>query len=74
MLRAVDAWHSPVTDAELAAACGLLDPDHSQTRKVIEEIAVLIERRPVQRTIMPDQNVWREAGILLRHSCAAPRL
>ena len=64
MLRAADAWHSPVTEAELAAACGLLDPDHSQTRQIIEEIAALIDRRPVQRTVMPDQNVWREAGIL----------
>jgi predicted nucleic acid-binding protein len=64
MLRAADAWHSPVTEAELAAACGLLDPDHLQTRKIIEEIATLIDRRPVQRTVMPDQNVWREAGIL----------
>jgi predicted nucleic acid-binding protein len=64
MLRAVGAWHSPVTEAELAAACGLLDPDHSQTRKIIEEIAALINRRPVQRIVMPDQNVWREAGIL----------
>jgi predicted nucleic acid-binding protein len=64
VLRAVDAWHSPVTEAELAAACGLLDPDHSQTRNVIEEIAALIDRRPTQRTVMPDQSVWREAGIL----------
>lgn len=64
MLRAVDAWHSPVTEAELAAACGLLDPNHAQTRKATDEISSLIDRRPVQRTIMPDQNVWREAGIL----------
>ena len=64
MLRAADAWHSPVTEAELAAACGLLDPDHLQTRKIIEEIAALIDRRPVQRTVMPDQNVWRKAGIV----------
>ena len=64
MLRAVDAWHSPVTEAELAAVCGLLDPDHSQTSKVIEEIAALIDKRPVQRTVMPDQNVWREGGLL----------
>jgi len=64
MLRAVGAWHSPVTEAELAAACGLLDPDHSETRKVIEEIAALIDRMPIQRTVTPDQNVWREAGIL----------
>src|SRR5215472_9897901 len=26
MLRAAEAWHSPVTVAELAATCGLLDP------------------------------------------------
>ena len=64
MLRAVDAWHSPVTEAELAAACGLLDPGHSGTRKVVEEIGALIDRRPVQRTVAPDQSVWREAGIL----------
>jgi len=64
MLRAVDAWHSPVTGAGLAAACGLLDPAHSGTRKVVEEIAALIDRRPVQRTVAPDQSVWREAGIL----------
>ena len=64
MLQAADAWHSPVTEAELAAACGLLDPDHSQTRQIVEEIAALIDRRPVQRTVMPDRNVWCEAGIL----------
>jgi len=64
MLRAADAWHSPVTEAELAAACGLLDPDHSGTRKIIEEIAALTDKRSVQRTVMPDQLVWREAGIL----------
>lgn len=64
MLRAADAWHSPVTEAELAAACGLLDPERSPTRKIIEEITALIDRRPVQRTVMLDQNVWREAGIL----------
>jgi predicted nucleic acid-binding protein len=64
MLRAVDAWHSPVTEAELAAACGLLDPDHTETRKVIEQISALIDKRPVQRTVTPDQNLWREAGIL----------
>ena len=52
MLRAADAWHSPVAEAELGAACGLLDPDHSPTRKIIEQIAALIDRRPVQRTVM----------------------
>ena len=64
MLRAVDAWHSPVTEAELAATCGLLDPGHSGTRRIIEEITALIERRPIQRTISPGRDIWREAGIL----------
>jgi len=64
MLRAVDTWHCPVTESELAAACGLLDPAHPGTRKTIEEIAGLIDRRPVQRTLMPDQKTWREAGLL----------
>lgn len=66
MLRAVDSWHSPVTEAELAAACGLLDPNHPQTRKVVGEISALIDRRLIQRTVTPDQNSWREAGILSR--------
>jgi hypothetical protein len=48
----------------LAAACGLLDPDHWQTSKIVEEITGLINKRPVQRTVTPDQKVWREAGIL----------
>ena len=64
MLRAAEAWHSPVTEAELAAACGLLDPKHSRTREIIEQVAAVIERRPVYRTIAPDSQIWREAGIL----------
>jgi len=64
MLRATEAWHSPVTEAELAAACGLLDPAHSQTRQIIEQVAAVINRRPSYRTIMPDSEIWQEAGIL----------
>jgi predicted nucleic acid-binding protein len=64
MLRAAEAWHSPVTESELAAAIGLLDPAHSQTREIIEQIAAVIERRPSYRTITPDLEIWREAGIL----------
>jgi predicted nucleic acid-binding protein len=64
MLRAVDAWHSPVTEVELAAACGSLDPGHSGTRTIFEKITALIDRRPAQRTITPDRDIWREAGIL----------
>jgi predicted nucleic acid-binding protein len=64
MLRAAEAWHSPVTEAELAAACGLLDPAHSQTLEIIEQVVAVIDRRPSYRTITPDPEVWREAGVL----------
>jgi len=64
MLRASEAWHSPVTEAELAVSCGLLDPSHSRTRENIEQIVAVIELRPRHRTIMPDVGIWREAGIL----------
>lgn len=64
MLRAAEAWHSPVTEAELSAAIGLLDPSHSGTREIIGQITAVIERRPSYRTIVPDPEIWREAGIL----------
>jgi hypothetical protein len=37
MLRAAEAWHSRVTEAELAAAIGLLDPAHPQTPEITEQ-------------------------------------
>jgi hypothetical protein len=49
----------PVTEAELAATCGLLDPAHSQTAEIIEEVAAVIDRRPSYRTITP---VWFVKG------------
>jgi predicted nucleic acid-binding protein len=64
MLRAAEAWHSPVTEAELAAAIGLLDPTHPHTHEITEQISNVIERRPSYRTIAPDPEIWREAGIL----------
>ncbi len=64
MLRAAEAWHSPVTEAELAAAIGLLDPARPETREIIDQIGAVIERRPSYRTIQPDSGTWREAGIL----------
>jgi predicted nucleic acid-binding protein len=64
MLCATEAWHSLVTEAELAAACGLLDPAHAGTREIVEQIAVVLDRRPSYRTITADREIWREAGIL----------
>ena len=63
-LRAAEAWHSPVTEAELAAACGMLDPAHPGTQKVVEKICKIIERRPNHRMIIPDTDIWREAWVL----------
>ena len=51
-------------EAELAAATGLLDPAHSETREIVEQIVAVIERRPTYRTIVPDPEIWREGGIL----------
>jgi predicted nucleic acid-binding protein len=68
MLRAVEAWHSPITEAELISAVGLLEPHNSRTQPVIDKIAAVIaatiDQRPRQRTIVPDVMVWREASIL----------
>jgi predicted nucleic acid-binding protein len=64
VLRTVNAWHSPVTEAELAVLAGSLDPAHPNTRRAIDEIAISISRRAIYRTIIPDAIVWREAGIL----------
>ena len=64
MLRAAEAWHSPVTEAELTAAIGFLDPARPVTREIVDQIAAVLERRPNYRTIQPDSEVWRDAGIL----------
>jgi predicted nucleic acid-binding protein len=64
VLRAADAWHSTVTEAELAATCGLLDPAHPNTQDILTQLASIIERRPAHRTLTPDQEIWRSAGVL----------
>ena len=64
MLRAAEAWHSPVTEAELSAAIGLLNPGHPGTSEIIELITAVLEHRPSYRTIVPDPEIWRQAGIL----------
>jgi predicted nucleic acid-binding protein len=64
ILRAAGSWHSAVTESELAAACGLLNPGHSSTRQIIEQITTVINRRSEFRTLAPDREIWREAGIL----------
>lgn len=63
-LRSAEAWHSTVTEAELAVICGLLDHSHPDTRAVVEQVSAVIERRPWHRTIAPDREVWQEASVL----------
>jgi predicted nucleic acid-binding protein len=64
MLRAADAWHSTVAETELASTCALLDPEHPDTAAAIKEITAVINRMPSHRTIAPDREIWRSAGIL----------
>jgi predicted nucleic acid-binding protein len=64
VLRAADAWHSTVTEAELVAPCGFLHPGHPATAIAIKRILETIEKRPAHRTIAPDREVWIEAGVL----------
>ena len=63
-LRAADAWHSPVTEAELVAAIGFLHPNHPDTPLAVKQIIATIDRRPAHRTISPDREIWLEAGVL----------
>lgn len=63
-LRAGSLWHSTVTEAELAAIAGLLDPAHPDTAHAIAQVAASIEQRPAHRILTPDRDTWREAGIV----------
>ena len=63
-LRAGDLWHSTVTESELAALAGLLDPKHPDTASVVSQVAEAIDQRPEHRILSPNRDVWREAGIL----------
>lgn len=63
-LRAGDLWHSTVSEAELAAVAGLLDPTHPGTAGVIAQVAASVELRPAHRILKPDRDSWREAGML----------
>jgi predicted nucleic acid-binding protein len=64
VVEAAELWHSTVTEAELSAACGLLNPSHAGTAAIVAEISSSIDRRSIYRTLTPDRSVWRDAGIL----------
>jgi len=63
-LWAGSLWHCTVTEAELAALSGLLDPLVPGTQEAVKQVAASIEQRPAHRILNPDRDVWREAGVL----------
>ena len=63
-LRSGSIWHATVTEAELAALGGLLDPTRPETGKDIAQVMASLEQRPPHRILNPDRDVWREAGVL----------
>ena len=63
-LRTLPIWHSTVTECELAAVAGLLDPDHPRTRVALSEIIDSIGQRRTNRILNPDREIWREAGMI----------
>ena len=63
-IRAAGIWHSAVTEAELSALAGLLNPRHPGTAQAIKQIAATIEQRSDHRITTPDRAVWLEAGVL----------
>ncbi|AEU34511.1 type II toxin-antitoxin system VapC family toxin [Granulicella mallensis] len=64
MIDAASLWHSTVTECELSALAGLLNPNHPDTPHTINQVLASIERRPNHRIVNPDREVWRDAGIL----------
>ena len=63
-VRSASLWHSTVTECELSALAGLLNPAHPGTAHAIDQVLASIEKRPSHRIVNPDREVWRDAGIL----------
>lgn len=63
VLRATRIFHSTVTEAELAATIGHLDPADKRTAHIVKTISASLDRRPLHRIRTPDREIWREAAI-----------
>jgi predicted nucleic acid-binding protein len=63
-LRTPEIWHSSVTESEMMALAGLLDPRHPDSAAIVRQLAASIEKRAAHRILNPDARAWREAGIL----------
>jgi predicted nucleic acid-binding protein len=64
ILKASDSWHSTVTEAELIALCGMLQPKHPDTPRVVATVMASVESRKEHRILSPDREVWAAAGLL----------
>jgi predicted nucleic acid-binding protein len=64
VIRSTSLWHSTVTESELSALAGLLDPAHPETASALEQVFASIEQRPSHRIVNPDRDVWRDAGVV----------
>jgi predicted nucleic acid-binding protein len=63
-LNAAKIWHSTVTECEMAALAGLLDPAHPGSASVVDQVLASIGQRPENRIVNPGRETWRDAGIL----------
>ena len=64
VIRSTSLWHSTVTESELSALAGLLDPQHPHTQRSLEQVFASIKHRPAHRIVNPDRQVWRDAGVV----------
>ncbi len=64
VIRTTSLWHSTVTESELSALAGLLDPEHPETERALEQVFASIKQRPAHRIVNPDRKIWREAGVV----------
>jgi predicted nucleic acid-binding protein len=64
VLRAADAWHCTVAEAELVVLVGYLDPGHSDTAAAVKQITATVEKIPSHRRLAPDREAWVDAAVL----------
>ncbi len=64
VLRAADAWHCNVVEAELVVLIGYLDPGHPGTAPTVKQIIATVEKIPSHRRLVPDRDVWVDAAVL----------
>jgi predicted nucleic acid-binding protein len=64
VLRAADAWHCSVAEAELVVLIGYLDPSHPDTVAAVKQITATVEKIPSHRRLAPDREVWVDAAVL----------